>query len=394
MHSKQKSGFFETFKIWFGIGALMFGTYCGANMASGVYATTYMVTFGGGWMWACLAIFIAFMSFFCAVALDFIRAYKLDNYNAYYLALWGVDKPGTHPALKGFVSIFFDIYTTLMGVVTVAATIALFANLMNALFGVPMALGSIIAVIMFTLLSMYGASFLRKFNTAMTISLTISLGIILVYALVIRGDVVLARLFNFQEGMEWSKGSLKDHISMVVAYCFTTASWGGALSNYSEKIRNKKDAIGTGLLIGFMVSLLFLITSLIVLPFLPDAFVSTPILSICQKYLPLFLTAIYWVVVMFSVISTGPTFIFNTSNRFVKLWKTEKVSHRFKLFVIALAFLLLCLALSQIGLIAICQKGYTALGKVAIFAIAAPMIVSIFRVRRKDRLSAEAQKAK
>lgn len=45
------------------------------------------------------------------------------------------------------------------------------------------------------------------------------------------------------------------------------------------------------------------------------------------------MTAIYWLVVMLSVISTGPTFIFNTSNRFVKVWKTEKVPQRVKLFV-------------------------------------------------------------
>ena len=51
MEEKKKRSFWESFKIWFGLGALMFGTYCGANMASGVYATTYMVTFGGGWMW-------------------------------------------------------------------------------------------------------------------------------------------------------------------------------------------------------------------------------------------------------------------------------------------------------------------------------------------------------
>jgi uncharacterized membrane protein YkvI len=139
-----------------------------------------------------------------------------------------------------------------------------------------------------------------------------------------------------------------------------------------------------------MVGLLFFATSLIVLPFLPEAFVSTPILSICQNYLPKAMTAVYWVAVMLSVISTGPTFIFNTSNRFVKIWKGDKVPHRAKLFVIALAFLLLCLALSKIGLIAICQKGYTALGKVAIFAIAAPLLVSIFRVRKKDQAEAAA----
>lgn len=79
MEEKKKRSFWESFKIWFGLGALMFGTYCGANMASGVYATTYMVTFGGGWMWVCLAIFIAFMAFFCAVSLNFIRAYKVTT---------------------------------------------------------------------------------------------------------------------------------------------------------------------------------------------------------------------------------------------------------------------------------------------------------------------------
>nr|VUX21878.1 Uncharacterised protein [Faecalibacterium prausnitzii] len=39
MEEKKKRSFWESFKIWFGLGALMFGTYCGANMASGVYAT-------------------------------------------------------------------------------------------------------------------------------------------------------------------------------------------------------------------------------------------------------------------------------------------------------------------------------------------------------------------
>lgn len=34
MEYLKKSGFAKTFSIWFGIGALMFGTYCGANMAS------------------------------------------------------------------------------------------------------------------------------------------------------------------------------------------------------------------------------------------------------------------------------------------------------------------------------------------------------------------------
>ena len=39
MQQKEKNGFVKTFSIWFDLGALMFGTFCGANMASGVYAS-------------------------------------------------------------------------------------------------------------------------------------------------------------------------------------------------------------------------------------------------------------------------------------------------------------------------------------------------------------------
>lgn len=385
MQDNHNNSFWSRFKIWFGIGALMFGTYCGANMASGVYATTYMVTFGGGWMWVFLALFCVFMSFFCAVALNFIRAYKVDNYNAYYLALWNVDKPDANPVFRNIVTVFFDIYMTLMGVVTVAATIALFSDLMFSLFGISKIAASLIAVVMFTVLSMYGATFLRRFNTAMTIALTVSLIIILTCVIALRGDVLAQRLVNFKTGLDWSGMTLKSHFMMIISYSFISSTWGGTLSNYSEKIKTKKDAIGSGVLIGIMVTVLFLLTSLIVLPFLPGVFVSTPILSVCQRYLPGALTAIYWVVVMFSVISTGPTFIFNTSNRFVRVWKSKKVGHRTKLFIIALIFLLLCLALSSVGLIAICQKGYTALGNIAIFAIAIPMLISIYRVSKRDR---------
>ena len=38
----EKKSFAESFKIWFGMGALVFGTYCGANMASGAYAAGYI----------------------------------------------------------------------------------------------------------------------------------------------------------------------------------------------------------------------------------------------------------------------------------------------------------------------------------------------------------------
>ena len=105
MQQKEKTGFAKTFSIWFGLGALMFGTFCGANMASGVYASTYIVTLGGGWALVWLIMFFTAMSFFCSVGLNFVRSYKITNYNAYYLALYGLQKPGANPVLKGIVTV-------------------------------------------------------------------------------------------------------------------------------------------------------------------------------------------------------------------------------------------------------------------------------------------------
>ena len=199
MDKKKKSGFAETFSIWFGLGALMFGTYCGANMASGVYASAYIVTLGGGWAIVWLLMFCAFMSFFCAISLNFIRAYRVNNYNQFFLALYGVHKPDSNPALKGGVTVFFDIFTMLKGLVNVAATVALFTELMNALLKIPTLIASIMGILLFAVLTIYGAGFLRKFNTVMTISLIVCLAAILVAVIGIKGDVLASRIGNFRK---------------------------------------------------------------------------------------------------------------------------------------------------------------------------------------------------
>ena len=337
MENKEKTGFAKTFSIWFGLGALMFGTFCGANMASGVYAAGYIVTLGGGWALVWLAMFCFAMSFFCAVGLNFVRAFKVSNYNAYYLALYNVHKPDANPMLRGVVTVFFDLYTMAMGVVTVAATISLFAELMNTLLGIPSVVASIAGVLLFTVLTIYGAAFLRKFNTVMTVS-----------------------------------------------------SWGSTLSNYSDQIQTKKDAIGTGVTIGVLVTLLFIMTGLIVLPFMPEVMAGTPILMICQQYLSPVLTIIYWIVVIFSVVSTAPSFTYNFSNRWVTLWKGEQVSRKVKFFILSLAYLVVCWIISGVGLMAIVQKGYIMLGKIALFAIVIPLFISIPRVWKKDKEDAAA----
>lgn len=147
--------------------------------------------------------------------------------------------------------------------------------------------------------------------------------------------------------------------------------------------------MASGILSGVLAVSLFALTGAIVLPFMPEALAdSAPILTICQNNFSKILVGIYWVTAMFAVISTAPNHPFNISNRFCSVWKSEKVPESIKRLVIAVVFLVVCQIVSGVGLIAIVRKGYTSLGKVATFAIVLPMIVSIFRVRRKDREAA------
>lgn len=375
----------SSFRRLFPLAALMFGTYCGGAMASGTYATGYMATFGGGWMFVFIGIFFLFMSFFCATALDFAHAYQTTDYHEYGLALYGVNHENSNKTIKFLVSLYFDMFNLLMGGITAAATIALFGELFYQLFGIPVMIASLGSVILFAILTIYGAGFLRKFNTAMTISLIISLGIILIAVLNNRGGELANRIGNFNIGMDWSGTTLKAHMSMLIAYCFTTCNWGSTLTNHIDVVKNRKECYITGLMIGFVVSILFFVTCCIVIPYLPEQMNATPILSICKNYLSPILTVFYWIVVLISVISTGPTFAFNIANRFSKVWTTEKISYKVKFFIISLAFLFLCYALSTMGLMAIAQKGYALMGKIAIPGLAIPLVISIFRVNNKRK---------
>lgn len=381
----NKNSFWESFKIWFGIGALVFGTYCGANMASGAYAAGYIVSVGGGWAIVWLAMFCAFMAFFCSIGLNFVRAYDIKNYNQYYLTLWGMHKPDSNPILRAIVTVFFDIYSLCSGLITVAATVALFATLMNSLFAVPKFAASAVGVILFAYLTINGAGFLRKFNTVMTLSLLACLSALLIAVFINRGDMLAARLGNFQEGTDWTGTTVAAHFSMFLSYCFTTSSWGSSMCNYADKVKTKKDAIGSGITVGILVTLLFGATSLIVLPYMPEVMGDAPILTICKNYLSPALTVIYWIVVVFSVVSTAPTFTFNMTNRWVNVWKSEKVSRKTKFFILSSGYLLVAWIISGVGLMTIVRKGYVMLGDVALYAVALPLLFSIYRVYKKDK---------
>lgn len=388
----KKSALRVSLGIWLPLAGLVFGGFCGGATASGAYSVSYFIPLGGGHMLTLLLIFSAMMFFFCTVMLRFIHAYKVTDYNSYYLALYGLQGEHANPFLKKVVTVFFDFHTVLTAISACATAIALFSDMVGDVIPLPTAVTSLLAVALFSFLTRYGAAFLRKFDTVLTVALIIGMSILFVAVLQDRGDIFWERFGNFQEGLDWTGTSLGMGYWTVINFGFASTAWGSTLCSHSDRIRHKWDCYGAGFSIAVSLGLLFLLPSVIVLPYMPEAINNAPILGICQQYMAPWLTVLYWIIVMAALISTGPVFCFNIGKRFSKVWKTDRLKEGTKYFIISIVFLMINYFISFMGMMNIIKIILGALGIIGAPAIAVPLVISIFRIARKERAEKAAQK--
>lgn len=380
----------KRFCTWMGLAGLVFGAFCGGATASGTYATTHFAKFGGGYMLVFVLMYIVTMSLSCILGLNVVKAYNITDYKMFYLALYGLHTPDANPILKKAVTIMFDAYTILKGIAAVAGAMALMGTLGNSMIGLNSQVSAFLSAILFAVLCVTGGNFLRKFNTVITVALLFAMLAILGAVCMNKGDVLMGLLGNFEVGLDWSGLSLSAGFAGVAAYCFNVGSWGATLASYSDRVRDEKDVIGGGITIGIVVSSLFFITSCIVLPYLPEELNSTPILNIIGYLNIPVLLAIYWIVMLFSAISTGPAFGFSITARFEKLWTTDKVSLNMKRLIISLVYMLLCWLISNIGLTKIVSVILGATGTISAFIIWIPLFIAVPRVNKLRKAQKQA----
>lgn len=130
---------------------------------------------------------------------------------------------------------------------------------------------------------------------------------------------------------------------------------------------------------------LFAMTGAIASFLMPEIMSSgTPILLICQQYLPTVLTAIYWWS-WFAVVSTAPASSFNFSNRWATVRKTEKLSHKATPFSPYGLFADLLLADFSVGSWPLSRRGKAKCWATwALFAAVVIPLYSIYRVWKKN----------
>ena len=192
--TQENYTFAKRFATWIGLAGLVFGAFCGGATASGAYATTHFAKFGGGYMLVFSAMFAIIMSIACILGLNVVKAYNVTNYNQFYMALYGLQGENANPVLKKIVSVVFDFYTILKGIAACAGALALMGMLGKSMLGLNNMTGALIAAILFACLCVFGGSFLRRFNTAITVALLVLMLVILGVVCSVKGDVLASRL--------------------------------------------------------------------------------------------------------------------------------------------------------------------------------------------------------
>lgn len=376
---------------YYEMGAMQFGITCGAGMAAGTYAIGYFAKYGGGHLFPFVTIYALVQMVCIFLSLNFIRAYKVYDYNHYYLALYACDKEGSSKALRMGVSVYFDVFTSLVTVIGLSSNVALFGTLFHMVTGLPVIAGSAISCLLYAWLAIYGADFLRKLNGLITLALLICMTIVLAAVIVQQGDVLSHLLFNFEEGTDWSGESLGAGYNAVFSYACLSLTGGANLCNFAQKIENKVDSFLSAVAAAVMYVFLFLLTSMICLPYLPAEITnSSAILTICSQYLGSKVFAfVYWVIVLFSMFSTAPAITYNLANRWSGAVKSEKYNERKKLFFFSILANAAAFVCSFMGLMAIVTKGYSYLGKIALPCIGIPLFISVYRIVKKDKAEKE-----
>ena len=362
-------------------------------MASGSYAVNYFARYGGGHMITFGLIWMGLLIVAGGIELNFARVYKLHDYDSFYSELWGVNRPDANLILKAIVKIFFDFYSILTCLVGEAACIALGGTMFNVVFGWPVMVGNIIMGIIFVVLMFKGSNFLRKASGVMTVVLLVSFVVVIIAVAGQRGDVLAERLGNFAIGADWSGASLKDGYWAVISYSATIFNGVVMLTNCSQNLKTKGDGWMTALLAALMCGATFILTAMIVLPYLPEEITNAaPILTICTTYLnnKIFFY-IYWVIMLFSLASSGPPITFNMANRCLKFWKSDKVKPETKFFIMGIVVQAAAIAMSAFGLTALVAKGLSLSGKIALPAIVAPVLLTCIprTIKKEKALAAE-----
>jgi|GEM_PF-365442 len=379
--------------ISIGVATVWFSTHCGAGFASGTQELQFFSNHGWfGVLMPVLTFIIIAATYY--VGLETARQTDRWSYDAWAKEAYGKYAGIFRPAMD-----FSIIITT---IAASAATIATGGLLGKQYLGLPVQAGSIMMVILITLLVIFGEDLVRKNAMIMTAGIIIIISVV-IFAGLIKFWPDITRLFRERyvnpHAQKWgildaqgeTKGNIGNSILWALTYAgFQISAIGGITSSFKGGIFRKESK--GAMIIGALLNIFMLVgICLLIFSRMPGIYDNPetrkiPTIAVVNElHIPI-LNLLYPILLFLALVTTGVGFIFGMVQRMEPhVLKTMKSSTARKA-VIAVASLLICYLVSSMGLMWIVSTAYKYLGIFNWILIILPLwILGYANIRRRDR---------
>lgn len=388
----SKNKYFTSISI--GVATVWFSTHCGAGFASGTQELQYFANHGWFGVFMPIVTF-AIIAFTYYIGLETARQTDKWGYD-----LWSKEAFGSASKLLTPAMDFSIIITT---IAATAATIATGGLLGNQYLGLPVAVGSIAMFIIVTILCIFGENLVRKNAMIMTSAILVIISIVLVAGLV-KFAPDIARLFR--EGYvnpnsaKWSisgsadtvPGNIGNSLLWGLTYAgFQISAIGGIAASFKGG-SFKQEAKGA-MIMGAVINILMLVgICLLIFSQMPHIYLDEAtrklptVFIVNQLNIPV-LAVLYPILLFLALITTAVGFIFGMVQRLdpyvLKNMDSKPVLRKA---IISFVCLLVCYAVSKLGLMWVVQVAYKYLGIFNWAFIILPLwILGYKNIKKRDK---------
>lgn len=368
------------------ITGVMFGAYVGPGFASGTQTVNYFLNKGtiGVFIGPAIAMVLCFIFTFLLFTIN--RIYAPRSYREAYGNIYRSKN------LNRFFVNFKELQVIAVVFISLAAQISTAANLLNSVYGMPIAVGSVIFVLAILLLSLFGAGLLRKAGAVLSICIIA----ICVYIGIKCLGAAWPGMSQFMEGGT----TYRDYgytsapyawFSMLMIVVFFMNGYEACVPASKGIVTEKKDvwivSLSTALLSGISTMVFTMIFAAGMPDILDETIPTLWALGTLTKA-NMAIQTIYVVFAIAAMLSSSMSFIFTVTERFQgplgNIWKGS--SEFLRKLAIALFFIIICMAGSTFGLINIIRYGYNTFTMIVGPVMLIPLIVSVpYRIYRDKK---------
>lgn len=369
---KDKKSLYSGPGRYFIPGFVLMSVMIGGGFATGREIVQYGGRFGSqGWLVG-LAIAIGF-SILCMIAFEVARLYKAYDYRTHLKVYAG-------PLTYLFDLIFFVLALLVMAVMASAT-----GNILETTLGLPYYVGVTVIIVISGLLSFFGKAVVEKFAVAGALALYVGYILFAILAIAGRTDNI-ARVFA--EGDVSFMGAPSSTWALIwvgLVYVGYNVQPISTAFFTAERLNSRKDALISGFIAGFIILIPWALTYVALMAYYPSAEImgaTVPWLYMMMDVHPAVVLA-FGIVAGWTLIATTVGVMNAMTNR-IDAQLIEKKKPPLKAStrtVITLAYLVGAVIMARIGIIALVDKGYSAMSYGMMISFMLPLVtVGLYKI--------------